>query len=58
MIAKNRPIPGSHDDKISAEFKKDDTTSAHNQMGFNHLPQVKGEKFAGPVAGPVALLAL
>ena len=50
MIPKKMPIPSPYDNKTSAVFKNDDTTSA--LKGFNHLPQVKGEKANGPVTFP------
>ena len=36
----NVPTPGQNINKTSAVIKNNDATSA--QMGFNHLPQVKG----------------
>ena len=44
------PEPGQDNAKTSAVFKDNKTTSA--PKGFNHLPQVKGEKSVGPVCYP------
>ena len=41
-ITKNVPTPGQSNNKTSAVFNNVDTTSA--LMGFNHFPQVKGER--------------
>ena len=51
----NAPTPLQNHNKTSAVFNNNDTTSApmgFNPLGFNHLPQVKGEKVVGPVQYP------
>ena len=46
----NAPTLGQSNTKTSAVFNNNDTASAPE--GFNHLPQLKGEKVVGPVAIP------
>ena len=44
------PRPGPNNNLTSVVIKNNDTTFA--SMGFNHLPQVKGERIESPVASP------
>ena len=46
----NVPTPGQNINKTSAVIKNIDKTFA--PKGFNHLPQLKGEKVVGPVCYP------